>query len=209
VEPDRVDRLVADVVALFPAVDAEAKSLGARLLHLSDLTQQHYNAVCERLGISLSGHSVLTTLRRHAPRQLTLTEINRDALVTSGGMTFVVGKLEEAGYVQRVAHPTDRRAVLLRLTPEGRRMADKVVVAMAEADKSIAGHIRGRDRPPVVRTMHKIQLAVERVSEVVPQLADATTGARSRSRAEARSRTQTATKSGARGHAPGAVPRTP
>lgn len=37
-------------------------------------------------------------------------------------MTKIVGKLEDHGLVQRTPHPTDRRQVILAVTPQGREM---------------------------------------------------------------------------------------
>jgi DNA-binding MarR family transcriptional regulator len=162
---DRVSRLVADVLRLQPDIDEGSKSLGARLLHLSDLVERHYGAVCEKFGVSLSGHSVLTTLRRHAPRELTLTEINRDALVTSGGMTFVARQLERQGLVARRPNPDDRRSSLLRLTREGRRVADRVIAAVAEADSSIATRIALSDRKLALQILKDFQEGIESVMQ--------------------------------------------
>ena len=101
---------------LRPDIDPGRKAVSARLLHVSDLVQRYYSAVSERFEVSLSGLGVITALARQAPRELTLTEINRDILVTSGGMTFVVSRLEEQALVTRKPHPNDSRAVLVRLT---------------------------------------------------------------------------------------------
>ena len=161
VECDRVSRLVADVIRLQPGIDRESKTIGGRLLHLSDLLQRYYSTVCDGFGLSLSAHSVLTTLRRHSPDQLTLTQINADALVTSGGMTFVVRQLEEQGLIARSPHPSDQRAVLLRLTRRGREIADQVIAAMAEADATIVAHLNQRDRGISGRLLLRLQKALE------------------------------------------------
>lgn len=43
--------------------------------------------------------------------------------VSARNMTAAVDALEEAGLVRRVAHPNDRRAILVELTPRGARTA--------------------------------------------------------------------------------------
>ncbi|SRR5690606_779498 len=47
-------------------------------------------------------------------------------------MTKIVGKLEERSLVQRTPHPTDRRQVILAVTPEGRAMLAKFERAREE-----------------------------------------------------------------------------
>lgn len=39
--------------------------------------------------------------------------------ISTGSMTPVLDRLEQRGYLERVAHATDRRSVLLRTTPAG------------------------------------------------------------------------------------------
>jgi DNA-binding MarR family transcriptional regulator len=41
--------------------------------------------------------------------------------------TSMIDRLEKHGLVQRVPHPTDRRAKILRLTPKGCELRDRVI----------------------------------------------------------------------------------
>jgi DNA-binding MarR family transcriptional regulator len=52
--------------------------------------------------------------------------------VHPASVTNVVDRLEGEGLVQRRAHPTDRRAILATLTPEGRAVAAKATDALNE-----------------------------------------------------------------------------
>jgi len=63
--------------------------------------------------------SVLTRLRKDGPRSL--TELSDDAQVTPSSMSQVVNRLEQGGFVVRVADTVDRRRVLFHLTDDGRR----------------------------------------------------------------------------------------
>lgn len=46
--------------------------------------------------------------------------------VTGGNMTGIMDKLEEAGLVQRLPHPSDRRALLLQLTEQGEALYHEI-----------------------------------------------------------------------------------
>jgi DNA-binding MarR family transcriptional regulator len=50
---------------------------------------------------------------------LTPGELAHRLGLTSGGVTALCGRLIEAGYVERTAHPRDRRMRILTLTPAG------------------------------------------------------------------------------------------
>ncbi len=47
-------------------------------------------------------------------------------LKTGGNVTMVVDNLEKAGYVERLKDPEDRRLSVIRLTPSGQEMFDRV-----------------------------------------------------------------------------------
>jgi DNA-binding MarR family transcriptional regulator len=92
-----------------------------------------------------------------------LTEINRDALVTSGGMTFVARHLEKQGLVARRPNPADARSSLLRLTSKGKDVADRVIAAVAEADSAIARQMARNRRQTAVGVLKDLQDGVEAV----------------------------------------------
>ena len=166
-EEDRVDRLVEDFKRLRPDIDARNKAVAARLLHLSDLVQRYYGAIGERLDVSLSGLGVLTALARSAPRELTLAEVNRDILVTSGGITFLAARLEKQGLVTKRPHPSDGRAVLIKLTRRGRQVADQLIDAVALADVAALAHLSIGDLRTADELLMRLQAGIE--SAISPQ----------------------------------------
>ena len=142
---DRVERLVEDFERLRPDIDPATKEVAARLLHLSDLVERYYGSICERFDVSLSGMGVVTALARSAPRELTLAELNRDILVTSGGITFVAARLEHQGLLAKRSNPSDGRAVLVQLTRKGRRVAEQLISEIARADSVVLGSLPSGD----------------------------------------------------------------
>src|SRR5205823_6588079 len=70
-------------------------------------------------GLCLSDFAALEALLHKGP--LTITEIQSRVHLASGSMTAAVDRLEKKGFVVRTATPKDRRAKVLKLTPEGKR----------------------------------------------------------------------------------------
>ncbi|MET8989109.1 MarR family transcriptional regulator [Nonomuraea wenchangensis] len=52
--------------------------------------------------------------------------------------TFIVDKLEKQGLIERRAHPTDRRAKQLVLTPEGDALRERLLELLVQ-DSPLAG----------------------------------------------------------------------
>lgn len=71
-------------------------------------------------GLGLSDFAALEALLNKGP--LTITAIQAKVLLASGSMTAAVDRLERKGHVTRKATPTDRRAKVLELTPQGKRV---------------------------------------------------------------------------------------
>ena len=67
-----------------------------------------------------SDFAVLEALLHKGP--LPVNEIGKKVLLTSGSITVAVDRLETKGLVERRAHGTDRRARIVHLTKEGRKV---------------------------------------------------------------------------------------
>jgi DNA-binding MarR family transcriptional regulator len=70
-------------------------------------------------GLPLSWYDVLIRLGRSPEGHLTMSRLAAEVSFTSGGITRLVDRIAEAGYVERASCPTDRRAVHVQLTPAG------------------------------------------------------------------------------------------
>jgi DNA-binding MarR family transcriptional regulator len=71
-------------------------------------------------GLSLTAAATLATLERSGPSRLTSLAIREG--VTQPAMTQLIGRLEDAGLVDRAADPSDGRVVQVRITADGRAM---------------------------------------------------------------------------------------
>src|SRR6185503_13192975 len=67
-----------------------------------------------RHGLTLAEFAVLEALYHKGP--LLLGEVQKKILVSSGGVTYLVDRLEERGLVRRKLCPEDRRARYAELT---------------------------------------------------------------------------------------------
>jgi DNA-binding MarR family transcriptional regulator len=73
-------------------------------------------------GISLLWYAVLLIVGRSPSSFRPMNELIEATAFTSGGVTRLVDRIEQAGYVERRPCPTDRRVVYVCLTEQGRAM---------------------------------------------------------------------------------------
>lgn len=90
---------------------------------------------------------VLSALRRSgAPYELSPGRLLRETLVTSGTMTNRVDRLVARGFVERHPDPSDRRGVIVRLTPEGKTAVDRAFAALLEAERRLLADLPAGDQ---------------------------------------------------------------
>ena len=78
------------------------------------------NRLRSEFATTLPRFDLLAQLERE-PGGLTMGELSQRLMVTGGNVTGVTDQLEAEGLVKREAHPSDRRAFSVQLTPAGRR----------------------------------------------------------------------------------------
>jgi len=71
--------------------------------------------------------------------ELPLGKMGERLQVHPASVTNTIDRLERDGLVQRVAHPTDGRATLARITGTGRRLVDQAQQALADIDFGLDG----------------------------------------------------------------------
>ena len=74
------------------------------------------------MSVTLTQLSAMGTLRKSGP--MSAGELAAFERVQPPSMTKVLANLEERGLVQREVHPTDRRQVVLEITPAGEALLD-------------------------------------------------------------------------------------
>jgi DNA-binding MarR family transcriptional regulator len=68
----------------------------------------------------------------------------------------LIDRLERDGFVNRSLHPTDRRARVLHLTPEGLTLRRRIQPAALAAQDRILAPLREEDRQPLINSLTRI-----------------------------------------------------
>ncbi len=139
--PDIVDSLVADWRRTRPQTRADAIQVIGRIIWLGRQYEEAVTRMPSNPGLSYSDYDVIATLRRAgSPYELTPTELGKRVLLTSGGLTACLRRLEAADLISRRGVPEDRRMLLARLTPKGFELIESFVDdRFAMAEQALAG----------------------------------------------------------------------
>jgi len=102
-----------------------------------------------------SDFAVLEALLHKGP--LPINEIGKKVLLTSGSITVAVDRLVSKGLVERRACGTDRRAKIVHLTKDGRKLIARLYAEHAEDMEQLASASLSRaERETLIRLLKKI-----------------------------------------------------
>lgn len=110
-------------------------------------------------GLAENEFAVLELL--HHKGKLPLQQIGERILLTSGGITYTVDKLEAKGYLKRVPCPDDRRVTYAELTAEGSKLMRSVFPAHAECIHGIMAGLTAEEKRTAIELIRKLGLAAQ------------------------------------------------
>ena len=111
-------------------------------------------ALDAELGLSASRFSVLARLR-YGP-SASVSELARAEHVAQPTMTKLVDGLVGAGLVARAPDATDRRRVIIELTPDGRALVRRACARKIAWVKATLSHMNERERATLTRAARTI-----------------------------------------------------
>lgn len=117
----------------------------------------HAETDVARHGLSLAEFSSLEALYHKGP--LLLGALQKAVLKSSGGMTYVVDRLESKGLVQRRPCPEDRRALYAELTDAGRELMDRIFPDHAAAIEHAMGGLTSDEQKAAADLLKRLGLA--------------------------------------------------
>src|SRR5213083_2499852 len=108
----------------------------------------------ESAEVGLSDFAVMEMLLHKGPQPV--NEIGRRIELTSGAITTAVDRLESRGLVTREAHPSDRRARIVRLTAAGKEQAARIFAVHKAVMDLAASGLSKNERATLVELLKKL-----------------------------------------------------
>lgn len=147
--------------------DARASALGSReqaALKLWVVLNRAHAAIVAHAqedariaGLTIGEFAVLEMLHHKGPTLL--GEIQRRVLVSSGGITFLVDRLEKKGLVERQNCPSDRRARYAVLTPKGDALIRDIFPLHARRIADVMSTLTDAEQRTVTELIRRLGIA--------------------------------------------------
>src|SRR5699024_9112263 len=116
-EADDIDTAIAEWGAFDPGLDASPIGVFGRVTRLHNRQRAVLNRIYDSFGLSLPSFDVLANLLRSgSPHRKSAGELANSSMLTTGGITFRLDRMEQQGLIERQRSDSDRRVVYAQLT---------------------------------------------------------------------------------------------
>ena len=160
--PDHVDRLRAQWARELPDLNTEPMAILGRAFRLSRLVGPSIEETFARFGLDRGEFDVIGTLRRSGPPyRLTPTDMYASLMISSGGLTHRLIRLETAGLVVREKSSEDRRSTFVALTPQGQQLAEEMFREDMANELLFLQHIGAEERELLAVLLRKLISGIE------------------------------------------------
>jgi DNA-binding MarR family transcriptional regulator len=140
-----VTKLISDLARVRPELETWPYRIFASAAELTRQITDALGPTFDRMGVKGGDYEILGQLRRSGePYALSPTELSRLVHFSTGTMTRRLDRLEAIGLLRRLPHPSDRRALIVELTPEGLELADRVLDEILALIAVILAPVRDR-----------------------------------------------------------------
>ena len=148
---------------------SEIQTWRAMLRASAAVREAMMSAVPDVHGVRGPQFGVLRVIAEAGEEGIRLTDISNRLVVSCAHVTALVDRLEALGLVAREPHPTDRRALLAKLTPRGRQVAEDVIPRHDARVREVFGALTVPERQELVRLLNRLAEAAERFHGEAPR----------------------------------------
>ena len=118
------------------------------------------NKVIQRNGLNPTEFAVLELLYHKGEQPL--QQIGGKILLASGSITYVVDKLEEKGYLNRVACPKDRRVTYAKISEDGRKLIEEIFPEHSALIHELMDSLNDDEKDTAIQLLKKLGHSVSK-----------------------------------------------
>lgn len=127
------------------------------VMRVQQIVLARVDAALRDLGLNFARYEVLVLLHFSRRGSLPMGKMGARLMIHPTSVTNLVDRLEEAGLVQRTAHPSDRRTTLAAITPAGRRLVKRATKRVTEVQLGLRG-LDERELDQLSALLRKVRL---------------------------------------------------
>jgi DNA-binding MarR family transcriptional regulator len=166
---DAIDRIEASWHRERPDVDVSSVGIVSRIWRIARHLEQARKERLAEHGTDRVTLDVLAMLRRSGPPfRMTAGELTHHSLLSSGGVSQRLEKLERAGLVTRHIHSEDRRRIDVELTPAGIELIDSILADLMAHEAKLLDGLGPAEQDDLRRTLKRLLARFEPLTSAGP-----------------------------------------
>ena len=138
-----------------PDANALATEAVMNTIRTADMLFDSIGRLLRPLNVSAAGGLVLGILRDRGP--MSPSELGERLIVTRATVTGLLDSLERRGFVHRSANPTDRRGLIVEITPVGLGVVQEVRTIIHRHEKALMSGFSDSELSDYIARLHRIQ----------------------------------------------------
>lgn len=160
-EQDRIDERQAQWAAELPDLDTRGMAILGRARWITLTARPPIEAIFKAHGLDTGEADVLFTLLRSGPPyRLRPTELFRSLMISSGGLTDRLKRLEKSGLIHRIEAEGDGRSLPVALTQEGIERAKAAFQEDMAVEAAMLAGLSQEEQDNLARLLRKLVLTI-------------------------------------------------
>jgi DNA-binding MarR family transcriptional regulator len=148
-----------------PDANARATEAVMNTIRTADLVFDQIGRLVRPLGVSAAGGLVLGVLRDRGA--MSPSELGERLIVTRATVTGLLDSLERRGFVVRSANPSDRRSLVVEITPTGLSVVQQLRTLVHRNEKAWMSVLSDAEMQTYIAFLHRIQDSLTAAAEGV------------------------------------------
>jgi DNA-binding MarR family transcriptional regulator len=144
-----------------PDLDPSPMAIFGRVARIFSLQRAAQAEVHRRYGLNHASFDVLANLRRSGPpHRKTASSLAESSMISTGGITFRLDGLEQAGLLKRVRDDRDRRVVFAELTPAGLELIDHAIADHIDGLAALLDSLSADEREELAGLLNHLESSI-------------------------------------------------
>ena len=171
-ERDSVDQHISGFLRRYPEIDADVEGIVDRVCKLHKYLVNTLEDTIAGYGLVHPEYKLLLHLRAEGAEDgVSAGDLSRSMVMSSGGMTNLIDRLEHDELIRRGSDPSDRRSVLVTRTPKGRKVIDRAVSAEAAREFDLLEPLTPSERKELNGLLRRVARSFEERLGAAPRRA--------------------------------------
>jgi DNA-binding MarR family transcriptional regulator len=158
---DEVASLIADWHRELPDLEMDSVRVFLTLRRALQAAEARRAVILAKYGITPAMLDLLVALRRAGPPYVqTPSDLTRVLVLSAGGVSQRLERLEQSGLVERSVNTEDRRVIYVRLTDAGLKTLNAFMSEYMEHEERLLHGVSARDRDQLAKLLLRLEASI-------------------------------------------------